>query len=359
MEQLVEVQVIGEPVTLTTEVLPVKARMCPKTDMVFSASNSNIKTEVLSKENVPKQQNLSSGGKRQIRDESRNQFDQLYRVGRVLGRGGFGTVYAGLRVTDGKEVAIKHVPRNSVLEWCTIGGRRVPLELKLLHNVQSVSGVVRLIDFFERKDSFIYVMEKPSHCKDLFDYITEQGFLNETLAKNFFHQILSTVMSCHSKGVVHRDIKDENLLVDLRTGRIILIDFGSGAVLKESSYTDFDGTRVYSPPEWIQAGEYHAKPATVWSLGVLLFNMVSGDIPFEKDEDICRAEVVFRKDLNLSEECKDLIFSCLTVDQTRRISLEKLQHHPWLSHSSHTSATCGHESRSSNQRSPVQTVSVS
>ena len=262
------------------------------------------------------------------RQKKQKTFEEAYKVGKVLGKGGFGTVYSGLRVLDGKEVAIKHVARNKVVEWASIGGRRVPLELKLLHSVQKVEGVIQLFDFFEAKDSFIYVMEKPSNSKDLFDYITENGALEEELAKNFFFQVTSTIVACHKRGVVHRDIKDENILVDLRTGKLSLIDFGSGAFLKESSYKDFDGTRVYSPPEWIKNGEYFGDQATVWSLGILLYDMVCGDIPFEKDEEICKAAISFR--VEVSKECKDLILSCLTVKQEDRICLENILSHPWL-----------------------------
>ena len=87
-----------------------------------------------------------------------------------------------------------------MVEWASLGGRRVPLELKLLHAVETVKGVIQLFDFSERKDSFIYVMERPSDCKDLFDYITEVGALTEDQARKFFYQVTSTIVASHKRG---------------------------------------------------------------------------------------------------------------------------------------------------------------
>ena len=209
-----------------------------------------------------------------------------------------------------------------------LNGIKVPLELALLNNVQSVEGVVKLLDYFVKSNSFIIVMERPDNCKDMFDYITEKGTVEESVARGFFKQIVETVLACHSKGVIHRDIKDENILVNNKTGKLKLIDFESGAFIKDGDYTDFEGTRVYSPPEWIRCSRYLGNQATVWSLGILLYDMVCGDIPFETDDEICNAELIFRN--NVSETCQNLIRSCLRIRPMDRIGIGHLLSHPWM-----------------------------
>ena len=145
---------------------------------------------------------VNMGQRREARDRIKS-MEEVYRVGEVLGKGGFGTVYAGVRIADSLPVAIKHVARNKVTEWTELNGHRVPLELKLLQKVQSVKGVIRLYDFFERRDSFVYILERPQRSKDLFDHITDMGALTEEMAREFLRSIVNTVIKCHRLGVTH------------------------------------------------------------------------------------------------------------------------------------------------------------
>ena len=252
------------------------------------------------------------------------ELHNLYAVKEEIGRGGFGVVYAARRKSDGVEVAIKEVSK----DIDTLTEDNVPLEVALMQRVNDVPGVIKLITYFDTSDTFYVVMER-FNSKDLFDFITDQGPLPEHMTRELFMQLVDTVIKCHEKGVVHRDIKDENILIDINTFKIKLIDFGSGALLQEGLYHKFMGTRVCSPPEWINCGVYTAEALTVWSLGILLYNMLCGDIPFESDQEISAGRLVWLKQLKLSSQVKELILGCLSVDPSKRMTLCEVLNHPW------------------------------
>ena len=253
------------------------------------------------------------------------QFRRLYKIGHILGRGGFGTVHSGIRKCDGMKVAVKEVTKDCVIAV----EDNVPLEVVLLQQVADVPGVVRLLDYFDTGDSFMIVMER-FNGQDLFDFISKRGTLSEKVARDIFGQVVDTVYSCQERGVLHGDIKDENILIDLDTGRVKLIDFGSGTWLHPDDYTEYEGTREYAPPEWVSARRFRAEGLTVWSLGILLYDMLCGDIPYETDDQIMLGSLVWYDQLNLSEAVKSLVARCLHTDQRERMSLHQVREHPWL-----------------------------
>jgi len=136
------------------------------------------------------------------------------------------------------EIAIKSVC--AYVNW-QVNGRLVPAEIALLQRLSHVDGVVHLIAYYEQPDCFLIVMERPTPSEDLFDYITRRGALPEPEACNILRQTIATLSAVHDAGVFHRDIKDENMLIDLATGCIKLIDFGSAAFARNNPYTSFGG----------------------------------------------------------------------------------------------------------------------
>uniref|UniRef100_A0A183DWC3 non-specific serine/threonine protein kinase n=1 Tax=Gongylonema pulchrum TaxID=637853 RepID=A0A183DWC3_9BILA len=170
-----------------------------------------------------------------------SKFKKRYKLHGELGRGGFGIVYRGFRICDELPVAVKFIDRNQVRDWGKMDDERVPMEICMLARCVNVLGVIKLLDWYSTPEGFLIVMERPYPCVDLFDFIKSHKKLDEDLARFLFRQIAFTIRKCAQQKVLHRDLKDENIVIDLVTGETSLIDFGAATVLKKGHYTDFQG----------------------------------------------------------------------------------------------------------------------
>ncbi|XP_062384268.1 serine/threonine-protein kinase pim-2-like [Sardina pilchardus] len=261
-------------------------------------------------------------------------LEAMFSKGELIGQGGYGSVYAGYRKSDHFPVALKVVAVERIKMWAKMSefAAPVPLEIALLRQVSRNSackGIARLLEHVELPGAYVMVLERPAPCLDLFNYLQEgQGYLDEAAARGMMRQLVPVLQHCHARGVVHRDLKPENILVETDTQRIKLLDFGSASVLKEGQYTDIAGTPEYFPPETVLRGEYFALPATVWSLGILLFQMLWGDVPFYDEDAIVKGTLYFPR--GISRECRHLIRLCLSVNPKDRPTLEQILLHPWM-----------------------------
>ncbi|XP_016358946.1 serine/threonine-protein kinase pim-1-like [Sinocyclocheilus anshuiensis] len=207
----------------------------------------------------------------------------------------------------------------------------LPMEIGLTlmaNKGPSVPQIIKLLDWQDDPDHYVMVLERPIPSMSMFSFVKLRRRLNEGMARNFMWQVIHAANICCKRGVFHRDIKLENLLVNPDTLEVKLINFGCGTLMKDSAYVAFNGTEMFCPPEFDVDGRYHAKPATVWSLGILLFVMVCGYFPDDKDLHMISKNDWSNPDL--SQECCQMICSCLHPDPQRRLVLEEMQLHDWF-----------------------------
>ncbi|KAF4103655.1 serine/threonine-protein kinase pim-1-like [Onychostoma macrolepis] len=218
--------------------------------------------------------------------------EDAYIKGPMLGQGGFGSVFAGTRSSDRLPVAIKYVTKDEEHEDMEVEGQGLlPLEVALMTRVNSAPvcpSVLKLLEWFDHPDRYVMILERPDPCQDLHRFCEENGCLDESQAKKVLLQLIEALKHCESRGVFHRDVKPQNLLMCPDTSEIKLLDFGCGHLLKDSEYKEFAGTLSYAPPEWFCSHSYRAGPATAWSLGVTLYKLLCGSLPFKSARRVCR-----------------------------------------------------------------------
>ncbi|XP_030634373.1 MAP/microtubule affinity-regulating kinase 4 isoform X2 [Chanos chanos] len=252
-----------------------------------------------------------------------------YRLLKTIGKGNFAKVKLARHILTGREVAIKIIDKTQLN----------PTSLqKLFREVRIMKGlnhpnIVRLFEVIETEKTMYLIMEYASGG-EVFDYLVSHGRMKEKEARAKFRQIVSAVHYCHQKNIVHRDLKAENLLLDADSN-IKIADFGfSNEFTLGNKLDTFCGSPPYAAPELFQGKKYDGPEVDIWSLGVILYTLVSGSLPFdgqnlkELRERVLRGK--YRVPFYMSTDCEGILRRFLVLNPSKRCTLEQIMRDKWL-----------------------------
>ncbi|XP_026229459.1 PAS domain-containing serine/threonine-protein kinase isoform X2 [Anabas testudineus] len=259
------------------------------------------------------------------------QFEEEYQPIKAVGKGAFGFVWKAVRRSDGQEVIVKFINKARVVSDCWVDDPmlgRVSQEISILTRVQH-HNIVKVLEVFENGSYFQMVMEKHGECLDLFEFIDMQPRLDEPLASYIFRQLVAAVFYLRTKNILHRDIKDENIIID-KCFHIRLIDFGSAVMMAPGKlFYNFCGTLEYCSPEVLQGNPYQGPELEMWSLGVLLYTLLFSENPFCDVGEILDAKL--KPPFHLTPELNSVLCGLLHPSPTKRMTLDQLLLQSWIS----------------------------
>ena len=253
-----------------------------------------------------------------------------YRLVKVIGKGSFGVVYLGIHLLTGQNVAIKTIEKRHMQDEHS--KRKVLQEISIIKNLNHTN-IVKLFEVFENNKYIFLVLEHVSQG-DLLGFVKQKGRVEESTAKKIFAQVIAGVKHCHQNNILHRDLKLDNILLD-KNFNVKICDFGVSRTMKEGLLINEQcGTPAYIAPEIINNRGYRDYFSDIWSLGIVLFAMLTGTVPFKafNIEDLHKA--IFSGKFTcpdyLTPECQNLIHAMLKLDPYSRITLDQIMNHEWL-----------------------------
>ncbi|XP_076029275.1 serine/threonine-protein kinase MARK2-like isoform X30 [Oratosquilla oratoria] len=268
-------------------------------------------------------------GTRVSSSRSRTEEIGKYRLLKTIGKGNFAKVKLAKHIPTGKEVAIKIIDKTQLNPGSLQKLFREVRIMKILDH----PNIVKLFQVIETDKTLYLVMEYASGG-EVFDYLVFHGRMKEKEARAKFRQIVSAVQYCHQKKIIHRDLKAENLLLDSEMV-IKIADFGFSNEFTPGNKLDtFCGSPPYAAPELFQGKKYDGPEVDVWSLGVILYTLVSGSLPFdgsnlkELRERVLRGK--YRIPFYMSTDCENLLKKFLVLNPARRASLETIMKDRWM-----------------------------
>lgn len=254
---------------------------------------------------------------------------QGYTLGETIGVGGYSKVKSGRRLRTGAKIAVKIIDKRKAPQGYL--AKFLPREIEALRTVHH-EHVIQLFDVIETPEKVMLIMEHAA-TGDLLDYINYNGSLDEEEARKLFVQMAAAVQFSHDKGVIHRDLKCENMLLDSQQN-IKVSDFGFAITVSDSSARlgTHCGSYAYAAPEILLGERYDGKASDVWSLGVILYAMTCGRLPYNDKSMKVLMQGIRRKltmPRSMSGELRDLVQLLLTIDCKTRITLARALKHPW------------------------------
>ncbi|XP_063674225.1 SNF-related serine/threonine-protein kinase-like isoform X4 [Bolinopsis microptera] len=256
----------------------------------------------------------------------------LYDLDKVLGKGHYGIVRLARHVFSGQMVAVK------VIDKTKLDQRETDHLLKEVQCMKLVRhpNVVRLYHVITTKNKLYLVLELGSGG-DLLDYLNKMpDGIGEERTREYFGQIIRAIAYCHHLHIVHRDLKPENIIFNEDYSVLKLTDFGfSNEFSPGEKLMTYCGSWKYSAPEILLQEEYDPPAVDVWSLGVMLFQMVAGRLPFsEVNQSETLTKIMdgsYEMPDEISDDLKDLLSRMIVVDPKDRITVDEVLAHPWCS----------------------------
>ncbi|KAK2711449.1 hypothetical protein QYM36_012573 [Artemia franciscana] len=259
------------------------------------------------------------------------EFNQKYELSnKYLTRGSYGSIHLGMNKVSNKKVAVKIIPRLQVLRFYPLKkGGYIPLEVEIMRRLRNVPGCIDLLDVYDMGHDYWLITPYVEPSENLRQFIKSDKINSETQARFIFSKIVVAVISMHYLGIVHRDIKTANVIIYEKSNKktkVKLIDFGSATFIKTNLSKGVHGTVFYYPPEFTKEQIYHPESASVWALGMLLFELLIKE-QLETKDKILEKLLETRE---LTDAAKDLVTKCLKENYKERISLKNIIVHQWF-----------------------------
>ncbi|XP_050415171.1 serine/threonine-protein kinase SIK3 isoform X2 [Patella vulgata] len=252
-----------------------------------------------------------------------------YEMERTIGKGNFAVVKLATHIVTKTKVAIKIIDKSQLDEDNL---KKIYREIQIMKLLKHPH-IIRLYQVMET-ERMLYLVTEYASGGEIFDHLVAHGRMNEKEARKKFKQIVAAVAYCHSRQVVHRDLKAENLLLDANLN-IKIADFGfSNYFSCNGKLKTWCGSPPYAAPELFEGKEYNAPKVDIWSLGVVLYVLVCGALPFDGSTlQSLRARVLsgkYRIPFFMSTDCESLIRGMLVVEPSKRFHMDKIIHHTWM-----------------------------